>query len=137
MPPRMDGFAVCRTLRQESAVPIITSAGLSTSMLSARSHEMDRVKGLEIGADDYIVKPFTVRELLARVRALLRQRELDRGQPSPTSGRIVVGDIVLDCTAHQVWRASRPLPIPRRHARALLTLDELLGFLRWQVEEPE
>src|SRR5713226_7631142 len=71
MLPRLDGLEVCRRIRRESIVPIL--------MLTARSEEIDRVLGLEVGADDYLTKPFSVRELLARVRALLRRVELDRG----------------------------------------------------------
>ena len=80
MLPDTDGFAICRTLRRESATPIL--------MLTARGQEMDRVMGLELGADDYIVKPFSFRELLARVRAALRRRELDRGLAPRGSERI-------------------------------------------------
>lgn len=69
MLPRLDGLAVCRQVRQDYLVPII--------MLTARSEEIDRVLGLEVGADDYVVKPFGIRELLARVRALLRRIALD------------------------------------------------------------
>lgn len=70
MLPRLDGLEVCRRVRRESIVPIL--------MLTARAEEIDRVLGLEVGADDYLTKPFSIRELLARVRALLRRVELDR-----------------------------------------------------------
>jgi DNA-binding response OmpR family regulator len=119
MLPKMDGFAVCRTLRRESVVPII--------MLTARGQELDRVMGLEIGADDYIVKPFSFRELLARVRAILRRRELDRGQVSPPGDRIVVGDIVLDRTARQVWRAGRLIELRQREFDLLQVLMDNAG----------
>jgi len=75
MLPGSDGFEVCRRLRQRSAVPII--------MLTARDSEIDRVVGLEIGADDYLVKPFSMRELLARVKAMLRRAALDRSAGEP------------------------------------------------------
>ena len=65
MLPKMDGFEVCRILRQESSVPIL--------MLTARDEELDKVLGLELGADDYLTKPFSMRELLARVKAMLRR----------------------------------------------------------------
>ena len=78
MLPRMDGLEVCRRLRAESVVPIL--------MLTARAEEMDRVVGLEVGADDYLTKPFSVRELLARVRALLRRVELDHSAETTPSG---------------------------------------------------
>ena len=106
MLPEMDGFTLCRALRRHSAVPIL--------MLTARGQELDRVMGLEIGADDYIVKPFSFRELVARIRAVLRRRELDRGQSFPPSDRFVAGDIVLDVTARQVWRNSRPIELRQR-----------------------
>jgi len=119
MLPRLDGFAVCRILRRESAVPII--------MLTARGQELDRVMGLELGADDYVVKPFSFRELLARVRALLRRRELDRGQVSLPSERITVGDIVLDRTARQVWRAGQEIELRQREFDLLRVLMENAG----------
>jgi two-component system KDP operon response regulator KdpE len=75
--PRMDGFDVCRRLREWSKIPII--------MLSARGDEMDKVKCLELGADDYLTKPFGVDELLARVRAVLRRTESARTQPTKSS----------------------------------------------------
>jgi DNA-binding response OmpR family regulator len=87
----MDGFTVCRTLRKESAVPII--------MFSTRGNVQDRIKGLELGADDYVVKSFNARELMARVRALLRRWQLDRRPTSASRDRVVVGDIVLDRAA--------------------------------------
>ena len=71
--PEMDGWAVCKALRQRSAVPII--------MLTALGDEIDRILGLELGADDYLTKPFSTRELIARLRAQLRRVELDRRQP--------------------------------------------------------
>src|SRR5215475_9547425 len=106
MLPEMDGFTLCRTLRRHSAVPIL--------MLTARGQELDRVMGLEIGADDYIVKPFSFRELVARMRAVLRRRELDRGQSAPPGDRLVVSDIVLDVIARQVWRAGRLIELRQR-----------------------
>ena len=72
MLPGLDGFEVCRVLRQETSVPIL--------MLTARTDEIDKVVGLEVGADDYLTKPFSMRELVARVKALLRRVRLDRGE---------------------------------------------------------
>lgn len=119
MPPRMDGFDVCRSLRQESAVPII--------MLDDRGWERDRIRGLEIGADDYVVKPFSLRVLAARMRALLRRRELDRRQVSAPSDRIAVGEIEVDRTARQVWRAGLPIKLRRREFDLLCVLMENAG----------
>jgi len=78
MLPGMDGLAVCRRIRQEHLMPII--------MLTARGEEVDRVLGLEVGADDYVVKPFSIRELMARVRATLRRVALDSQVASPSGG---------------------------------------------------
>jgi DNA-binding response OmpR family regulator len=119
MLPRMDGFAVCRALRRESAVLII--------VLSSRSQETERIKALELGADDYLVKPYSFRELLARMRALLRRRDLDRSPAFPPGDRIEVGDIVLDRAAHQVWRAGRPVELRRREFELLYTLMSHAG----------
>ena len=113
MLPTMDGYAVCRSLRKSSAVPIL--------MLTARGQEMDRVMGLELGADDYIVKPFSFRELLARVRAILRRRELDRGIDEPHE-RLKVGDLVLDRTARLAWRGERSVELTQREFDLLYAL---------------
>lgn len=83
MMPGMDGIEVCRRIRQKSTIPVL--------MLTARGDETDRVVGLEMGADDYIAKPFSPRELLARIKAVLR-----RARPEAEGERIVVGDIVID-----------------------------------------
>ena len=92
MLPGMSGLDVCRSLRTESDVPIV--------MLTARDAEVDRVVGLELGADDYVTKPFSVAELVSRVRAILRRRELDRG---PAVGTLIrVGDLELDLARHRV-----------------------------------
>ena len=94
MLPRLDGLEVCRRIRRESIVPIL--------MLTARSEEIDRVLGLEVGADDYLTKPFSIRELLARIRALLRRKELDlKAAPAAAPGAaadaetITVGPIAV------------------------------------------
>jgi DNA-binding response OmpR family regulator len=95
MLPGIDGLEVCRRLRQRSTVPIL--------MLTARDTEIDRVVGLEVGADDYLVKPFSMRELLARVRAILRRAELDRVAQQPVSPeRIVVDGLSISLTQRRV-----------------------------------
>jgi len=119
MLPDMDGFAICRTLRRESATPIL--------MLTARGQEMDRVMGLELGADDYIVKPFSFRELLARVHAVLRRRDLDRGEAPRATDRITVGEIVLDRTARQLWRREQLIELSPREFDLVVTLMENIG----------
>jgi two-component system, OmpR family, response regulator RegX3 len=88
MLPGMSGMEVCRRLRAESAIPIL--------MLTARNAEVDRVVGLDAGADDYVVKPFSMPELLSRVRALLRRRELDRAEPTA----LRVGSLTVDVARH-------------------------------------
>ncbi len=107
MLPGLDGFQICRVLRQESSVPIL--------MLTAKAEEIDRVLGLELGADDYVVKPFSMRELLARVRGMLRRSKRAAEQP----GREVIasGDLELDPNSHAVRRAGVPLGLkPREYA---------------------
>jgi DNA-binding response OmpR family regulator len=119
MLPGIDGFRLCRILRQESAVPII--------MLTARGQELDRVMGLEIGADDYVVKPFSFRELLARVRAALRRRELDRGERPVAAERVTVGCIALDRAARLVWRGDHQVELTPREFNLLAVLMERRG----------
>jgi DNA-binding response OmpR family regulator len=92
MMPKLSGFDVCRTLRAESDLPII--------LLTARDAEVDRVLGLELGADDYVPKPFSTAELISRVRALLRRRELDREQGRASIKD--VGGLRIDFIRHQV-----------------------------------
>jgi two-component system phosphate regulon response regulator OmpR len=92
MLPDGDGFDVCRTLRSQSSVPII--------MLTARGEETDRIVGLELGADDYLSKPFNPRELLARMRAVLRRS--DRATDATDSERLIFGGLVIDTAARQV-----------------------------------
>ena len=99
MLPGLDGFEVCRILRKETDAPIL--------MLTAKTDEIDRVVGLEIGADDYVTKPFSMRELLARVRAMLRRSEMATRKPEPASGEtgpppIMAGDVVVDIARHRV-----------------------------------
>jgi DNA-binding response OmpR family regulator len=101
MLPGIDGFEVCRRLRQRSAVPIL--------MLTAKADEVDRVVGLELGADDYLTKPFSMRELVARVKALLRRRDLLAAELSRESGsvahqRLLADDLDIDITGHRVTR---------------------------------
>lgn len=96
--PRLDGLEVCRILRKEMSVPII--------MLTAKADEVDKVVGLEMGADDYLTKPFSMRELLARVKALLRRSEMPHETASPVSsssgGVVEVGKIRIDLERHVV-----------------------------------
>lgn len=111
MMPGLDGWQVCQAVRQHSTVPII--------MLTALDDSMDRIKGLELGADDYLVKPFSYKELEAHVRAMLRRVQLDRGEQMPTS--ITIGDITLDLEAHTVTKAGKEV-ILRQKEYEILTL---------------
>jgi len=105
MLPGLDGLEVCRRVRRESIVPIL--------MLTARSEEIDRVLGLEVGADDYLTKPFSIRELLARVRAILRRVELLREAMREASGSslLAAGPIGLDLIQHTAGLHGRPLEL--------------------------
>ncbi|HET6643537.1 MAG TPA: response regulator transcription factor [Gaiellaceae bacterium] len=111
MLPRMSGTEVCRRVRAESAVPII--------MLTARGAELDRVLGLEVGADDYVTKPFSMAELVGRIRALLRRRELDRSTPG---GTLRVGTLELDPMRHQASVAGEPKRLTPSEFKLLLFL---------------
>ena len=102
MMPEMDGWEVCQALRQRSAVPIL--------MLTALGEEIDRILGLELGADDYLTKPFSTRELKARIKAMLRRVELDRGQ-MPEADTVTVGDLRLELEAHQVYKREQKLTL--------------------------
>lgn len=139
MLPGMDGFEVCRHIREVSNVPIL--------ILSARGEEVDRVVGLEIGADDYLVKPFAMRELVARVRAMLRRTRMvnqpdddDQAPPPPKrqsqGRRLVAGDIVMNIAHRSVTLSGSVLSLnPKefdllayfvRHVGVVLTRDALL-----------
>ncbi len=132
MLPIIDGFEVCRILRQETNIPII--------MLTAREEEIDRVIGLEMGADDYLTKPFSMRELQARIKALLRRVRLDRSEfenkSNSTQEVLAFEDLELDLTRHELRVQGRPLPVkPKefelmvylaRHRGQVLTRDLLL-----------
>jgi DNA-binding response OmpR family regulator len=113
MMPRLFGTDITRTLRGESDVPII--------LLSARDAELDRVLGLELGADDYITKPFSMAELISRIRTILRRRELDR---MAAGGVRKVGDVRIDFARHQVNVAGEPVHLTRSELRLLTLLAE-------------
>ena len=123
MMPEMDGLEVCRAVRKESATPII--------MLTARSEDADKLVGLELGADDYVTKPFSPRELVARVRAVLRRTS---GAMTP-SERITRGGITLDAASHEVAVQGRPVSLTATEFKLLLTLMQRPGqvFTRAQL----
>lgn len=121
--PGMDGLDICRSLRRESDVPII--------MLTARVEETDRLIGLELGADDYITKPFSPRELVARVRAVLRRVQGGVHQP----GLIRVGDLEIDLNGHRVTRSDESLQLTPNEFNLLVLLAQHPGqtFSRAQL----
>jgi DNA-binding response OmpR family regulator len=121
--PRIDGIEVAKLIRRESAVPII--------MLTARVEESDRIRGLEIGADDYITKPFSPRELVARVQAVLRRA----AQPTVAANRVVVGDLALDVSRLKVSRGDETIDLTATEFQLLLTLARHPGrvFTRAQL----
>jgi two-component system alkaline phosphatase synthesis response regulator PhoP len=121
--PGMDGLDICRALRHESDVPII--------MLTARVEEADRLIGLELGADDYITKPFSPRELVARVRTVLRRVQGGVRQP----GLIHACDLEIDLNGHRVTRAGEPIQLTRTEFNLLALLAQHPGqtFTRAQL----
>jgi len=125
LPGELDGLDVCRTLRRESNVPII--------MLTARSEETDRLIGLELGADDYITKPFSPREVVARVRAVLRRVE----QPEPGPEIITASDLQIDLSRHSVTVAGQPVELTTSEFELLAALARYPGraFTRAQLLE--
>jgi two-component system phosphate regulon response regulator PhoB len=117
MLPHVSGLEVCRQLRRKPEtrdLPII--------MLTARGEESDRVRGLEVGADDYVAKPFSPSELIARVRAVLR-----RSKPSTAQDLLTFGDLVMDLSAHRVLRGGRPIHLGPTEFRLLRFLLERPG----------
>lgn len=127
MLPGMDGFEVCKAVRKESDIPIL--------MLTARQDEVDRVVGLEVGADDYIGKPFSMRELIARVRAQLRRMHTIRatqasdnmaGAPAP-AGIKMLGDLTIDSSRREVKRAGVALALAPKEYDLLTYFAEHRG----------
>jgi DNA-binding response OmpR family regulator len=117
MLPKLDGFEVCRRIRLRSSVPIL--------MLTAKTDEVDRVVGLELGADDYLTKPFSMRELLARVKALLRRRDLlaaELSRVATSAERLSAGDLTIDLGEHRVMKAGSPVALTPKEF-------DLLAFL--------
>jgi DNA-binding response OmpR family regulator len=123
----MDGFEVCRVLRQEMSVPIL--------MLTARDEEVDKVVGLEIGADDYMTKPFSMRELLARVKAQLRRVRLTREEATAAEDGVVegekltVGDLTIDLARHEALLGGEPLSLKPKEYELLVFLARNRGLV--------
>jgi DNA-binding response OmpR family regulator len=113
------GFDVCREIRQTSRVPII--------MLTARGEELDRIIGLELGADDYVVKPFSARELIARIRAVMRRTAEVVTAAPPRDDRIEIGDVVLESSMRRVTLAGDEVDLTRKEYELLALLMRNAG----------
>ena len=134
MLPGLDGLSVCRAIRERSDVPIL--------VLTARGEEADRVLGLELGADDYLAKPFSPRELLARIRAAVRRA---RGQAGPPEGVLRVGGLVVDVGARMAMLDGRELPLTgyefdllralASRAGQVISRERLMELVRGSAEE--
>jgi len=126
MLPGLDGFEVCRILRREMTVPIL--------MLTARDEEIDKVVGLEVGADDYLTKPFSMRELLARVKALLRRVRLIREQmaattvPPPAGERLIFGNLTLDLSRREVLINGETVALKPKEYELMIYLAQNRGM---------
>ena len=130
MMPGRSGLDICRDVRARSPVPII--------LLTAKDAEVDKVVGLEVGADDYVTKPFSVRELLGRVRAQLRRRELDRtSSASARARRSTPGPVRIDLARHLVTIRGEPVNLTRSEFQVLRLLAERPGqvFSRLEIME--
>ena len=114
MLPGMDGFEVCRTLRQRTNLPIV--------MLTARGDDTDRIVGLELGADDYVPKPFNPRELMARIRAVLR-----RARPGAIAERLRIGELEVDVPGHKATLDGKPILLTSFEFRLLVLLARRAG----------
>ncbi|WP_303017904.1 winged helix-turn-helix domain-containing protein [Mitsuokella jalaludinii] len=138
MLPEVDGLEVCRRLKadpQTSGIPII--------MLTAKAEEIDRVLGLELGADDYVVKPFSMRELLARVKAVLRRSAKDSQSEKGREETLKIGGLRLDFSSYQAWLHDEPIALTPKEYELLkllvtnpgraFTRDELLERI-WGYE---
>jgi two-component system OmpR family response regulator len=137
MLPEMDGFALCRAIRQESDIPLI--------MLTARGEVMDRVVGLELGADDYLPKPFEPRELVARLQTVLRRRVAPVAAPAAASETLRFDELSIDTARRSVLRQGQPVELTGTEYELLLMLargagrvfsrDDILNQLRGHEAE--
>ncbi len=121
MLPKISGFEVCRILRKEMIVPIL--------MLTAKADETDKIVGLEIGADDYMTKPFSLRELLARVRAMLRRAKMVETPPRPEEALLKVGDIEVDVARHRASKGTATLELTPKEFDLLVFLARNRSFV--------
>jgi len=121
MLPELSGFEVCRILRKEMTGPIL--------MLTAKTEEMDRIVGLEIGADDYMTKPFSMRELLARIRAMLRRAEMTTPQPVDEQQPLRTNDLEIDVARHRAFLRNSELELSPTEFDLLAFLVKNKGFV--------
>ena len=126
MLPKRDGFSVCREIRKKLSTPII--------MVTAKEEEIDKVKGLDLGADDYVTKPFSVKVLLARIKANIRRSSgefVELRQPAPTEGLIVIRGLTIDTKNFRVTKDGREIELSRKEFEVLVFLashpDELFS----------
>ncbi len=117
MIPKLDGFSVCKKIRETSSVPIL--------ILTSKSEEVDKVLGLELGADDYITKPFSIRELMARIKANMRRTEFEPTQHEEDSDIVNVGCFTLDCNRYELYKNEKLIDLTVREF-------ELIKFLSAQ-----
>ena len=121
MLPKMNGFEVCRILRKEMIVPIL--------MLTAKAEETDKIVGLEIGADDYMIKPFSMRELLARVRAMLRRAKMVEPRPTDETNLLKINDLEIDPARHRASLRETSLDLTPKEFELLAFLARNKGFV--------
>jgi len=120
MMPKLDGFTVCERVREFSALPII--------MLTARGQDQDKIRGLDLGADDYLTKPFSIEELLARVRAVLRRSHLAPAEDAPgPRTRIVIGELTIDLARHAVTMNGQDVELTPIEYRLLTYMAQNAG----------
>ena len=120
MLPKMNGFEVCRILRKDMIVPIL--------MLTAKAEETDKIVGLEIGADDYMTKPFSMRELLARVRAMLRRVKMAEFEPADEKTLLKINDLEIDLARHRASVRETALDLTPKEFNLLVFLAILFQF---------
>ena len=124
MMPRMDGFTVCQRVREFSAVPII--------IVTARGQDQDKVRGLDLGADDYLTKPFSIQELLARVRAVLRRAHFTASEQGHALGAATIGELSIDFAQHLVRMGGREIELTPTEYRILAYLAQNSGRVMTQ-----
>jgi DNA-binding response OmpR family regulator len=121
MLPKLNGLEVCRILRKEMTVPIL--------MLTARNEEVDKIIGLEVGADDYMTKPFSMRELIARIRAILRRAGMTVAQPDSVEKTIKIGTLEVDTERHRITVSGKELELSPKEYDLLVFLAVNKGFV--------